>query len=78
MVKPVIMYTVICDNCGVDSNKDSDVSCWSEKSYSVDCAIDDGWIEDDSDDEKHYCKHCYEYDEQDNLIIKKDRNGENS
>jgi len=43
------MYTVICDNCGADSNYDADYSCWSDESYAEDCALESGWIEHDGE-----------------------------
>ena len=45
MIKEVIMYTVICDGCGKDSNYDSEYSAWSDKGYAVDCAVNADFIE---------------------------------
>lgn len=67
MIKEVEMYTVICDNCGVDSNKGSEYIGWNDKGFAVDCALDDDWHK---EDDKHYCKDCYSFDDEDNLIIK--------
>lgn len=30
MIKELKMYTVVCDNCGKDSNDGTDYSCWSD------------------------------------------------
>lgn len=70
MYKEIIMYTVICDNCGKDSSDDSEYSGWNDKEYAWDCADADNWIE---KDEKHYCPNCYSYDENDNLIINENK-----
>lgn len=61
------MYTVICDNCGHDSNENGEYSGWSDSSYAVDVAKD---CEFEEIDDKHYCPNCYEYDDDDKLIIK--------
>ncbi len=72
MIKEVKMYTVICDNCGGDSNYDNEYSCYSEQGYAEECAFESGWIEHDGE---HYCELCYEYDDEDNLVINENRKG---
>ena len=67
MIQEVTMYTVICDNCGKDVNKDAEFSCWNEKGYAEECAKNADWIE---DDDKHYCDDCFSYDENDNIVLK--------
>ena len=68
MIKEIIMYTVVCDNCGKDANEDTDYSCWNDKNYAEDSAIEDDWVKEDN---KHYCKNCFMgYDDDDKLIIK--------
>lgn len=67
MIKEVTMYTVICDNCGKDVCEGSGYACWDDKGYVKDIAIDSGWIK---HEDKHYCSNCYEYDDNDELIIK--------
>ena len=74
MVKEVIMYTVICDNCGKDSNEGSALSVWTDKDYAIDVAIDKDFIEHEG---KHYCEDCYYYDDDDNLVIKPKEGGNN-
>ena len=69
MIKQVEMYTLICDICGKDVCSDADYSCWNDKEYLKDIAREDLWLVDTVDD-AHYCPDCYEYDEEDNLIIK--------
>jgi len=68
MIQEVTMYTVVCDNCGEDAFTDSDFSCWCDQQVAEEFAKDDwGYIEHEG---KHYCPKCYEYDDDDNLIIK--------
>jgi len=68
MVKEITMYTVICDNCGKDSNEGCEYAGWSDKGYAVDVAIDGaGFIK---NDDNHYCPKCYEYDDNDEIVIK--------
>lgn len=67
MIKEVKMYTVICDNCGKDVCENAEYSCWNDEIYAKDTAMEDDWI---TEGEKHYCTDCYEYDGEDNLIIK--------
>jgi len=67
MIKTVIMYTVICDNCGKDCNKDNEYSCWSDVSYTEDVSLEANWHK---EDDKHYCPDCYSWDDDDNLVLK--------
>ena len=66
MIKELTMYTIVCDSCGKDVNKDADYSCWDDKEYALDIAFEFDWV---NDDDKHYCPDCYYYDEDDKLII---------
>jgi len=68
MITEVKMFTVVCDNCGVDSNKGSEYSCWDDKGYAEDSAMESGWHK---EGDKHYCTNCFSYDDDDNLVIKK-------
>lgn len=67
MVKQVTMFTIICDNCGRDVNEGQEYSCWNDKGYAEDIAMEADWIK---EDDKHFCPDCYTYDDDDNLIIK--------
>ncbi len=40
MVKEVTMFTVVCDNCGKDVNKDAEYSAWNEKTFAEDIAME--------------------------------------
>lgn len=70
MLKEVTMYTVVCDNCGADSNEGQEYSCWGEKSNAVDVAIDSGY---QIIGDKHYCEDCLFYNDADELVIDKSR-----
>lgn len=67
MVKEVTMFTVVCDNCGKDVNKDAEYSAWNEKTFAEDIAMEADWIK---ENDKHYCSDCFTYDDDDNLLIK--------
>lgn len=76
MIKEVTMYTVVCDNCGKDANEGSEFSCWNDKEWAQEEAMECDWIK---EGDKHYCPDCYEYDDNDNLIIKsKEAENENN
>ena len=66
MIKELTMFTVICDGCGTDVNEDTEYSCWNDKLYAQDIAMEADWV---TDNGKHYCPDCYYYDEDDKLII---------
>ncbi len=67
MLKEVKMYTVLCDNCGKDVNKDAEYSAWNEKIFAEDIAMEADWIK---ENDNHYCPDCFTYDDDDNLLIK--------
>lgn len=66
MLKEVKMFTVICDNCGADSNKGSEYSCWGDSSNAEDIAADSDWH---FESDKHYCPNCFSFDDNDKLVI---------
>ena len=66
MTKEVKMFTIVCDNCGVDAGDDAQYSCWNDKDYAEDVALDADWIK---DNENHYCPNCHTHDDEDNLVI---------
>lgn len=72
MIIEVKMYTVKCDNCGEEWETD-EYSGWNDPDYAWDCASEDDWIEDEKVKDKHYCKECYSYDDDDNVIINSER-----
>ncbi len=66
MLKELKMFTMVCDCCGKDVNEDTQFSCWNDVSYLNDLADDNGWIK---EGDKDYCTDCFEYDDNDELII---------
>jgi len=80
MLKNVTMYTVICDNCGVDVNEDAEYSAWNDKGYAEETAMNADWIREVSsmEEDKHYCPDCAYYNDEDVLIIKEERKGINA
>ena len=67
MLKEVKMFTIICDSCGCDVNEPTDYSCWNDESCVEDIRYEADW---EKVGDKHYCNNCYEYDDNDELIIK--------
>lgn len=67
MIKPIQMFTVICDNCGVDVFDGEPYSGYSSAKFSEEIALECDWIK---QDDKHYCSDCVSYDEEGNLILK--------
>ena len=75
------MYTVICDNCGADSGTNAEYSCYHDESQARDTAIDSEWqtIDDDKNEEKHYCPDCFiDIDDNDKIIIDTTRTKDNT
>ena len=73
MIQETTMYTVVCDGCGKDSTADSEYSAWGCKMYAADVAMEANFI---NEGDEHYCPDCYSYDDEDNLVIKKNQGGE--
>ena len=69
MIKEVKMYTVICDNCGKNALENDEYSCWSVPFAATEIADEKGWYNDNQTCE-NYCDECWQYDDDDNLIIK--------
>lgn len=66
MVKEIKMYTIFCDICGCDVNEGSEFAGWNDKNYLEDVAQEEGW---EKVDDKHYCTYCFEYDDNDELVL---------
>lgn len=71
MIKSIEMFTVVCDNCGKSADEGTDYAGWNEKEYAKDIAMEANWA---NKDDKDFCPNCYEYDDDDNLIIKNNEN----
>lgn len=68
-IQKIEMYTCICDNCGKSADENTDYSCWGDTSIAKDVAMNADWI---TEGDKDYCPNCFEYDDEDNLIIKEE------
>jgi hypothetical protein len=66
MIKEIEMYTVICDGCGKDSNEHAPYAAWGCKQHALDIAMEADYL---IEGDEHYCPDCYEYDDEDNLIL---------
>ena len=61
------LETVQCDNCKTTyQDENSGYAFWIDRNDALECAINDGWIEENN---KHYCKKCHNYNDEDELII---------
>ena len=69
-IKKVEMFTVVCDNCKLDIGTDAEYSCWNDELYAETVAMESDWLK---EGHNHYCKDCFEYDNDDNIIIKTER-----
>jgi len=68
MILRLDYYTVVCDNCGKQyCDEQNGYSAWNYEHAAMEYASEEGWLK---EDDKHYCPDCYEYDDNDNLIIK--------
>jgi len=69
-IEKVKMFTVICDNCKESADEGTDYSCWNDENGAKDVAMEAGFI---NEDENHYCPKCYNYNDDDELMIDKKR-----
>lgn len=68
MILKMDYYTVKCDNCGkLYSDEHCGYTAWADEYGAIQNASDADWLK---EDDKDYCPDCYEYDDEDNLIIK--------
>lgn len=77
MIKEIICYTLLCDNCGQDLNAGQEVSGWTDVESNEEIAQESGWLflqDQDAgqplDDEKHYCPDCWAIGDDDEVIVK--------
>ena len=56
MIKSLTYFTIICDDCGIDANAESEQSAWSNTNGAECSAECSDWH---TDDKKHYCPNCY-------------------
>ncbi len=69
-LEKVEMYTVICDHCQKNIGADQEYSCWNDDSYAEENAMESGW---ERQDNKHYCNDCFDFDDNDNFVLKQER-----
>lgn len=68
MIIEEMFYAVKCDCCGKIISDCNDIEFWSDKDTAIDLACEGGSYL--TEDEKHiYCNDCYEFDDDDNLIL---------
>jgi hypothetical protein len=66
MIKELIMYTILCDNCTVDVMTNHEFSGLGDIDDVKDVCNDSGWHR---EGDKHYCNNCFSHDEDGNVII---------
>ena len=61
MIKPVTMYSVICDRCEKPFvDEFNGIVAWLDEGTAKEQAMESEWVE---IYDKHYCPDCYELDE---------------
>ncbi len=62
MIKPVTMYSVVCDRCGKTFiDEFNGIVAWLDEGTAKEQAMESEWIEIGN---KHYCPDCYEFDDE--------------
>lgn len=69
-IEKVQMFTVVCDNCKADIGSYSEYSAWLDENQAQVVAMESDWIRHENG---HLCNDCYEYDDDDEIIIKTER-----
>jgi DNA-directed RNA polymerase subunit RPC12/RpoP len=69
MLKETKVYSYICDKCKKESSDEEDNVGWNDKEYAWECAEEMGWAE---IDHSHYCSNCWEHDDDDNQVVRRD------
>lgn len=67
MIEETIVYTVKCNRCGASVFDETEWLGFNDEGYVLDSALEAGWV---FDNNNHYCPDCYEYDDEDVLVIK--------
>jgi len=66
-----LFYAVKCDCCGKlfpPENEFEEYTYWSDSNFAIQCAEEGDWLTTENDE--NYCINCYQYDDDDNLILK--------
>lgn len=69
-IQKIQMFTVVCDNCGISADEDTDYSCWGDESFAKDVAGEAGFL---IEGDLHYCPKCYSYNDDDEVVIDETR-----
>lgn len=69
------MFAAKCDNCKCEVFDNSDYSCYGDKEQVREEIDNADWLieEEKGKEPKHYCPACFSYDDEDNVVINKDR-----
>lgn len=70
MIYKVEMYAGCCDNCKREVLENAEYSALGDESLIKDEMLESGWIHDKG---KDYCDYCWCYDDNDSVIINKER-----
>lgn len=65
-VEKVQMFTVICDHCKIDIGINQEYSCYNDEISAKENAMNSDWL---FHDNKHYCNDCYDYDDNDQIVL---------
>ena len=60
MIKPVTMYSVVCDRCGKAFEADG-IIAWTDICSAREQAMESEWVE---IGDNHYCPDCYDFDDE--------------
>jgi hypothetical protein len=72
MIHTVTMYGATCDNCNQSYDGDGGYNAfWNDRGYMKKIIKESDWHV--TDNGKTYCPDCYTVDDDDNLLIKKER-----
>ena len=61
MIKPLTMYSVVCDRCRKTFGEDDGIIAWTDICSTREQAMESEWVE---IGDNHYCPDCYEYDDE--------------
>ena len=75
MIKPVTMYSVVCDRCGkAFVDEFNGIVAWLDEGTAKEQAMENEWAE---IGDKHYCPDCYEFDDKLDEYVPKKKGVEN-
>ena len=69
MIKPITMYSVVCDRCGKPFiDEFNGIVAWLDEGTAKEQAMESEWVE---IGDKHYCPDCYEFDDNSEKYVPK-------